>query len=101
MLALESACMAQHPPDFGDTDPRAMEVWLDVIRRKTPGERIMMAFELTDFALKMAESGVRARYPEASEREIFLRSATLRLPRDLMIRAYGWDPELHAEPGSH
>ena len=60
---------------------------------KTPGERIAMAFELTEFALKMAESGVRARYPEASEREIFLRSAAMRLPRDLMMRAYGWDPE--------
>ena len=52
-----------------------------------------MAFELSDFAVRMAESGVRARYPEASEREVFLRSAALRLPRDLMIRAYGWDPE--------
>lgn len=45
----------------------------------------------------MAESGVRANHPEASEREIFLRAAALRLPRDLMIRAYGWDPERHSE----
>jgi hypothetical protein len=79
--------------DFTDTDPRVMEVWLDMLRAKTPGERILMAFELSDFAVRMAESGVRARYPQASEREIFLRSAALRLPRDLMIRAYGWDPE--------
>jgi hypothetical protein len=70
-----------------------MEVWLDMLRAKTPGERILMAFELSDFAVRVAESGVRVRYPEASEREIFLRSAALRLPRDLMIRAYGWDPE--------
>jgi hypothetical protein len=69
-----------------------MEVWLELLRRKTPGERMAMAFELTDFALRMAESGVRARYPGASEREVFLRAAALRLPRDLMIRAYGWDP---------
>ena len=79
---------------FTDTDPRVMEVWLDMLRAKTPGERILMAFELSDFAVQMAESGVRARYPKASEREIFLRSAALRLPRDLMIRAYGWDPEM-------
>jgi hypothetical protein len=79
--------------DFTDTDPRIMEVWLDMLRAKTPGERILMAFELSDFAVRASESGVRARYPEASEREIFLRSAALRLPRDLMIRAYGWDPE--------
>jgi hypothetical protein len=79
--------------DFTDTDPRVMKVWLDMLRAKTPGERILMAFELSDFAVRMSESGVRARYPHASEREIFLRSAALRLPRDLMIRAYGWDPE--------
>lgn len=78
--------------DFTDTDLRVMEVWLDMLRAKTPGERILMAFELSDFAVQASESGVRARYPAASEREIFLRSAALRLPRDLMIRAYGWDP---------
>lgn len=85
--------MARHPDEFTDTDPRAMEVWLRLLRQKTPGERILMAFELSDFAVRVAESGVRARHPGASEREIFLRSAALRLPRELMIRAYGWDPE--------
>ena len=85
--------MPEHPEEFADTDPRAMEVWLNLLRAKTPGERMLMAFELSEFAVAMSESGVRARYPEASEREIFLRSAALRLPRDLMIRAYGWDPE--------
>jgi len=94
---LEFDCM-RHPPEFSDTDPRAMEVWMNLLRSKTPGERIEIAFNLTEFALQMAESGVRARYPGASEREIFLRCAALRLPRDLMIRAYGWDPEVGASP---
>jgi hypothetical protein len=91
-IEIESAYMAQHPAEFADTDPRAMEVWLELLRRKTPGERIATAFDLTDFALRMAESGVRVHHPEASEREVFLRAAALRLPRDLMIRAYGWIP---------
>jgi hypothetical protein len=34
-------------------------------------------------------------YPQASEREVFLRVAARRLDRDSMIRAYGWDPALH------
>ena len=71
-----------------------MEVWLGVLRQKTPGERIAMVFEMTDFVLRMSESGVRARHPEASEREVFLRSVALRLPKDLMIRAYGWHPDM-------
>jgi hypothetical protein len=91
--------MPRHPAEFSDTDPRAMEVWLGVLRGKTPGERIATAFDLTDFAIRMAESGVRARHPGASEREIFLRAAAMRLPRDLMIRAYGWDPEEHVGAG--
>jgi hypothetical protein len=78
---------------YSDTDPRAMEVWMDILRRKTPGERIAMALEMSEFAVRLSVSGVRARYPGASEREIFLRAAALRLPRELMIRAYGWDPE--------
>jgi hypothetical protein len=81
--------------EFSDTSPEAMEVWLDLLRSKTGGERMMMAFELSEFANRMSEAGVRARYPEASEREVFLRAAALRLPRDLMIRAYGWDPDEH------
>jgi hypothetical protein len=87
----------RHPADFTDTDPRAMEVWLGVLRGKTPGERIAVALNLTDFALRMAESGVRANHPHASDREIFLRAAALRLPRELMIRAYGWDPDQYSE----
>ena len=71
-----------------------MEVWLGVLRQKTPGERIAIAFAMTDFVLRLSESGVRARHPGASEREVFLRSVALRLPKDLMIRAYGWHPDL-------
>ena len=74
-----------------------MEAWLEILRNKTAGERIDIALNLTDFAIRMAESGVRARHPEASEREIFLRTTALRIPRDLMIRAYGWDPDEHPE----
>ena len=86
----------RHPPGLTDTAPHAREVWMDVLRSKTPGERIAIAFNLTELALRMAESGVRARHPGASEREVFLRCAALRLPRDLMIRAYGWGPEAHS-----
>jgi hypothetical protein len=34
-------------------------------------------------------------YPDADEREVFLRVAARRLGRDLMIAACGWDPDLH------
>jgi|HubBroStandDraft_5_1064220.scaffolds.fasta_scaffold457082_2 hypothetical protein len=82
-----------HPEEFTDTDPRAMEVWLELLRKKAPGERLTATLGLADLALKMAEAGVRKMHPEAPDREVFLRVAARHLPRELMIRAYGWDPE--------
>ena len=87
-----------HPPEFTDTDPKAMEAWVESLRRKTPGERLGIAFQLTEIAFRMSEAGVRLQFPEASDREVFLRAAARRLPRDLMIAAYGWDPEGNGEP---
>jgi len=85
--------MKKHPPEFTDTDPRAMEVWLDSMRRMTPGERLATALDLTNFALQISAAGVRLAFPEADEQEVLMRVAARHLPRDLMIRAYKWDPD--------
>jgi len=76
-----------------------MEVWLDLLRRKPPGERLARALDLSGFVLQLSEAGVRARHPQADDREVFLRTAAQHLPRELMIRAYGWDPEADAHSG--
>ena len=34
----------RHPPEFGDTDPRVMKVWNEILRSKTEGERIEICF---------------------------------------------------------
>ena len=88
-----------HPEEFTDTDPRAMEVWLELLRRKAPGERLATTLSLAELALKMAEAGVRKAYPKAPDREVFLRVAARHLPRELMIRACGWDPEINGDAG--
>jgi hypothetical protein len=41
----------------------------------------------------MALARLREQYPEVCERELALRLASLWIPRDLMIRAFGWDPD--------
>jgi hypothetical protein len=88
-----------HPEEFTDTDPRAMEVWLELLRQKPPAERLAATLGLADLALKMAEAGVRKMHPQAPDREVFLRVAARHLPRELMIRAYGWDPETNGDAG--
>jgi hypothetical protein len=89
----------EHPQPYTDTDPRAMEVWLDLMRRMPAGRKLESVFALNRLAIELSEAGVRMAYPEAGDREIFLRAAARRLSRDLMIRAYGWDPDAHGNSG--
>ncbi len=83
----------RHPRPYSDTNPAAMEVWLDALRKKSDGDKIAAVFDLIGLAWEMAEMGVRSRYPNATDREVFLRTAALHLSRDEMIRAYRWDPQ--------
>ena len=61
----------------------------------TPGERVARVFELSAFQEGLQRSSVRSMYPDADEREVFLRVAARRLDRETMIKVYGWDPDLH------
>jgi len=61
----------------------------------TPGERAARIFEMAGFQEGLQRSSVRSMYPEATEREIFLRVAARRLDRATMIQVYDWDPDLH------
>ena len=49
--------------------------------------------DLNRAADEMALAGIRMRHPEASDRELRLRLAALRLDRGTMVRVFGWDPE--------
>jgi len=83
---------------YADTTPEAMEVFLELQRKMTAGEKLRVTFDLCHMVLELAASGVRQRHPQAGEREVFLRTAALHLPRDLMLRAYGWHPSLGTLP---
>ena len=89
----------EHPQPYSDTDPRAMEVWLDLLRRMPPGEKLAAVFGLNQMAFALSEAGVRMDYPEANDREVFLRAAARRLGSDLMLRVYGWVPDANADSG--
>lgn len=80
---------------LSDTSPEALEVWVELYRNMTMGERVARVFELCELQQSLQEANVRALYPEADEREVFLRVAARRLGREWMIKAYGWDPEQH------
>lgn len=85
--------MMVHPPEFQDTDPKAMAVWLELLRKKPAGEKLAAALSSADLVLAFYEMGVRRLHPEADDGEVRARVAARHLPRELVIAAYGWDPE--------
>ena len=85
-----------HKRDFvDDTAPQALEFFYELQRRRSIHDKARDVFELSEWMIRNAEAGVRLRHPSASQREVFLRAAALRLPREAMTRAYGWDPLAH------
>jgi hypothetical protein len=80
-----------------DTDPRVTEVLLERLRAMEPGEKLAATLGASQLVLQMYEMGVRRSHPAADDREVLLRVAARHLSRDLMIRAYGWDPETHGD----
>lgn len=72
-----------------DTSPEAWELWLGLIRKMTPGQKLKRTFSLSTMVFCGIKSGLRQQYPEASEREIFLRAARIRLGPELFRAVYG------------
>ena len=65
-------------------------------RAMSPAEKAAIVSGLTDASYDLSLAGVRARYPQASPRELFLRLAVVSLGRDLARRVYPELDELEA-----
>ena len=78
-----------------DTSAEALAVFYEIQRKQTVGQKLVDVFDLSEGLFETVKAGIRLRYTEADEREVFLRAVASRVSRELMIRAYGWDPALH------
>jgi hypothetical protein len=76
---------------YSDTDPRALEVFLERQRTMTASEKIEAVFQQNELLRSITEARERQMYPNAGDREIFLRVTAHRLDRETMLRVYGWD----------
>jgi len=83
---------------WSDTTPEMLDMFLELHRNMTATQKLSRVFELKDLLLQLSLADVRRCYPQASETEVFLRMAARRLPRDLMLRVYGWHPDLDTKP---
>ncbi len=72
-----------------DTSPEAWKIFLDLQRQMSPGEKLQRTFEYSAFVRALAEGVLRREYPEAGDREIFLREARQRLGGELFGKVYG------------
>ena len=72
-----------------DTSPEAWKVLIDLLRKMPPEEKLRRTLEHSEMIRLVGESGLRQAYPQASDREIFLRSARRRLGAELFCRVYG------------
>lgn len=52
-------------------------------------------FSMANTVNELARAELRSRYPAATPREIDLRLRSRTLDRETMIRAFGWDPDVH------
>jgi hypothetical protein len=84
-----------HPPTplAEDTSAAAEAILVKHYRGLEVHEKVALMMDLTRLADDAALMGIRERHPEASEREQCLRLAALKYGRDLMVAAYGWDPD--------
>jgi len=80
-------------PQSLDTDPAVEERQIEAWRRMTPAEKLRIVSELVRASEELALAGLKQRHPGATGHELELRLAALRLPRDMMVRWLGWDPE--------
>jgi hypothetical protein len=47
-------------------------LYIEVLRKMTPEQRLLKAFELSDFARALFRQGLRDRFPDLSEEELHL-----------------------------
>jgi hypothetical protein len=76
-----------------DTSPEVERLLIEGYRRMSSVEKARRLRALTVAAQRLALARLRAQYGDRPERELRLRLASLWLPQDLMVAAFGWNPE--------
>lgn len=76
-----------------DTTADAQRKQYELMRRLTPEQKLTMAFALTETMRQFVLSDLHYRFPQADKEEIRRRFIARVLPRDDVIRAYGFDPK--------
>lgn len=74
-----------------DTPKKVWDLQFELLRRKTPEERLEMARQMTLSMQRFAMASLREEHPDLSEDELWLKLAVRRLGRDTVLKVYGRD----------
>jgi hypothetical protein len=77
-----------------DTTPEAQRKQFELMRALSPSQKLSLAFALTDMMRSLILADLHHRFPHADETEIRRRFISRVLPREDVIRAYGFDPKV-------
>ncbi len=80
-----------------DTTPEAQRKHYQLMRQLSPTQRLKLAFDLTEGMRKLIISDLRYRFPQADEDTIRRKFIARVLPREDVIRAYGFDPKTETD----
>jgi hypothetical protein len=84
----------RHNWSLTDTDARIANIIVEGYRQMGGVQRLQRMTQLSLAIQQLALADIGNRYPQATPREQQLRLASRRLSRDMMIRAFGWDPDI-------
>jgi hypothetical protein len=76
-----------------DTTPEAQRKEIELLRQLAPSQKLALAFALTDTMRGLVMADLQHRFPNADKEEIRRRFIARVLPREDVIRAYGFDPK--------
>jgi hypothetical protein len=76
-----------------DTSTNADRVQFDLLRAMSYEQRLALMTDLTLAVQRLAFGGLRARHPDATDDEIWLRLAARRLGADRVRTVYGWSAD--------
>jgi hypothetical protein len=74
---------------FSDTDPKMEALQIELWRQASPARKMQMLAQLNASARLLAMTGLRSRFPDASEAELRRKLADLLLGGELAHKVYG------------
>jgi len=75
-----------------DTPPEMEAILIDGYRRMSPAKKLARVHALNRAVQQLAVARIWERHPDATDREVQLRLASLWLDQETMMLMFGWDP---------